>query len=161
MSAGKLAGKVTLGLAGDYPLSGDITVEKLDLDAFIQAALHLQPLTGHSSVEGRFQISGALAHAETIAVEAALSRVSFEYERVRLENSSPIHLRYTRDELRVEQAALRGPDTDFHLAGSAHFTGIRPVKLDLGGTLNLRLPSGFFPTPYPHGPPAAHAPSRA
>ena len=157
MSAGKLAGKVTLGLAGDYPLSGDITVEKLDLDAFIQAALHLQPLTGHGSVDGRFQISGALAHPETIAVDVGLSRVSFEYERVRLENSSPIRLRYTRDELRVEQAALRGPDTDFHLAGSAHFTGSRAVKLDLGGTLNLRLASGFFPSLDAGGPAEVNA----
>src|SRR5260370_22561679 len=103
MSAGKLAGKVTLGLAGDYPLSGDITVEKLDLDAFIQAALHLQPLTGHGSVDGRFQISGALAPPETISVESGLSSVSCEYQRVRLANSSPLRLLYTRDELRLEQ----------------------------------------------------------
>src|SRR5260370_20425638 len=121
MSAGKLAGKATLGLAGDYPLSGDITVEKLDLDAFIQAALHLQPLTGHGSVDGRFQISGALAHPETIAVDVGLSRVSFEYERLRLENSSPIPLRHTRASPRVEPAPLPGPDTDFHLAVAPHF----------------------------------------
>jgi translocation and assembly module TamB len=152
MSAGQLTGEVTLGLGRDYPLSGDITIQKIDLDPFIQAALHLEALTGHSSVDGHFQISGALAHPETLAVDANLSRVSFEYEHVRLDNSAPVRIRYMRDELRIEQAALRGTDSDFHLAGSARFTGNRAVKLDIGGTLNLRLASGFLPNLEAAGP---------
>jgi len=111
--AGKLNGKVDLTLAGDYPIYGDVTVQGIDLDPFLQTALHLTALTGHSSVDGRFVLTGVLLRPDSISVQADISRIVFDYENVKLENVGPLRITYRRDEVRIEQAYLRGPDTDF------------------------------------------------
>jgi translocation and assembly module TamB len=157
MSTGRLQGKLALTLSGDYPLQGDVTVKEIDLDPFLQVALHLEALTGHSSVDGRFLLSGALARPETLAVQADLSRIVFDYEYVKLENVGPLRLNYRRDEVRIEQANLRGTDTDFRLSGSARFTGDRRLNLNLAGTVNLRLATGLVPQLEARGPAQVNA----
>jgi translocation and assembly module TamB len=146
MSAGNLQGQIEVGLGNDYPLTGEVIMEKIDLDPFIKAGLHLKALTGHSSVDGRFLISGALRRPGSTEVKADISRVSLDYEFVKLENAGPFRLSYRRDEVRVEQARFHGPNTDFGISGSVRFTGDRALHLNLNGTVNLRLLTGLFPS---------------
>ncbi len=145
MATGGLAGNLDLTLGGDYPLQGDLTVKDLDLDVFIKAALRLKQLTGHSDVNGRFLLSGQLKKPETIAVEADISHLKFDYEHVKLENVEPLRVAYRAEEMRIEQAHIRGSDTDFSISGFVRFTGTRPVNLRLLGTVNLQLLGGFLP----------------
>lgn len=152
MSAGRLQGKLEVTLAGAYPIAGDLTVQRMDLDPLIQTAFHLVALTGHSSVDGRFRLGGALARPETLAVEADILRLVFDYEFVKLENVGPLRFWYQRDEVRIEQANLRGADTDFHISGFARFAGDRRLGLNLTGTMNLRLAGGFVPGLEARGP---------
>src|SRR4029077_9230862 len=77
--------------------------------------------------------------------EANLSRLTFDFDNVKLENVGPVRLTYRRDEVRVEQASLRGTDTDFHVSGSARFTGDKALNLRLDGAVSLQLLSGFLP----------------
>ncbi|MGA2482497.1 MAG: translocation/assembly module TamB domain-containing protein [Candidatus Acidiferrales bacterium] len=144
MAEGRVTGTLAVNLSGDLPISGDVTVEKMNLDPFLLAALHLNDLTGQSRVDGRFHLTGALRRPETIAVEADLSRLEFGYENVRLENVGPVRFRSSRDELRLEQARLRGADSNFEIAGSAHFTGSRAINLRLNGAVNLQLATTLF-----------------
>ncbi len=114
MAAGQLSGKMDVTLGGDYPVTAEVTAERIDFDPFLLSALHLSRLSGHSLVDGHFAIAGFAARPETIAVEANLSRVTIRFrENVNLENVGPVRLTYRRDEVRVEQASLRGTDTDF------------------------------------------------
>jgi translocation and assembly module TamB len=145
MAVGKLQGQIELGFAGDSPLSGEISLEQIDLDAFIQAGLHLRQLTGHSSVDGRFTFSGALRRPDSIVVQADISHISFAYESVALENKGPLRFSYRRSEIRIDEARLSGPNTDFSLYGYARFSGERQLNLNLAGTVNLQLATGLFP----------------
>jgi translocation and assembly module TamB len=142
---GKLQGHLELGLSGDYPLTGEMTVHEIDLNPFISAGLHLRQLTGHSSFDGQFQFAGPLRHPDALVIEANLSRANFNYEYVKLQNEGPIRLSYRRNEVRVEQATLSGPDTNFQVSGDARFTGTRALDLNVAGTINLRLATGLFP----------------
>jgi translocation and assembly module TamB len=145
MTSGRLAGKMDLGLEGDYPVSAEFTAERIDFNPFIVSALHLSRLNGHSLVDGHFDVAGFGARPETLAVEANLSRLTFDFENVKLENVGPVRLTYRRDEVRVEQASLRGTDTDIHVSGSARFTGDQALNLRLDGAASLELLSGFLP----------------
>ncbi|MCL4523555.1 MAG: translocation/assembly module TamB domain-containing protein [Acidobacteria bacterium] len=145
MAEGKLDGKLELTLGGDYPVQGDLTVQDFDLDVFIRSALRLKDLTGHSHVTGRFLLSGQLKKPETLAVEADLSQLTLDYQHVKLENSGPLRLAYRGEEVRIEQARLRGLETDFALDGFVRFSGAQPVNLKLTGTVNLQLLGGFLP----------------
>jgi translocation and assembly module TamB len=147
----KFHGQMTVGFGGDEPVSGRLNVAQLDLDPLIVAGLHLHQVTGHSSVDGQFTISGALRHPETIAVDADISRISFSYEFVQLTNDGDIRLTYRRDEVRVDQARLHGTDTDLQLSGAAQFTGERPLHFLLSGGVDLRLVRGVVPDLDAHG----------
>jgi translocation and assembly module TamB len=145
LETGRLAGRVDLTLGGAYPLDGDLTVEGVDLDSFIESAFRLGKLTGHSRVDGRFLIRGELSQPQTIEVEADLSHLSFDYQYLKLENAGPVRFAYRGEEIRIEQAHIRGADTDFRVSGFARFAGERALNLNLAGTVNLRLLSGFWP----------------
>ncbi|HEV8384625.1 MAG TPA: translocation/assembly module TamB domain-containing protein, partial [Candidatus Acidoferrales bacterium] len=143
--SGKLSAKLEMTLGGDYPLKGDVTLQQFDLDVFIKSALRLKELTGHSVADGRFQISGLMKKPETIAMDVDISSLHFDYEYLKLENDGPIRLTYRSEEVRVEQAHIRGPDTDFTLTGFVRFTGARPMNMRLLGKVNLQLLGGFLP----------------
>jgi translocation and assembly module TamB len=145
MTTGKLEGQVNIGLAGGYPISGRLAVEQFDMDAFIIAGLHLKQLTGHSSVDGIFTIAGALRQPDTLQLDAEIRHISFDYDFVKLQNEGPVRLTYRRNEVRVEQAHLKGPNTDVQISGSARFDRERPLHLAMAGGINLRFLGGFIP----------------
>ncbi len=143
LPTGRIAGRLAMALSGDYPMQGDLTVEGVDLDAFIETAFHLSELTGDSRVDGRFHLAGQMARPETLIVEADVSRLEFDYQYLRLRNEGPLRFAYRREEVRLEQAHIRGPDTDFTLSGFVRFSGDRTLELRLDGAVNLRLARGF------------------
>ncbi|HXC30857.1 MAG TPA: translocation/assembly module TamB domain-containing protein [Verrucomicrobiae bacterium] len=145
MASGRLAGKLDVGLGGDYPVTAQVTAERIDFNPFIVSALHLSGINGHSLVDGQFDVAGFGARPETLAVEMNLSRLTFEFENVKLENSGPVRLTYRRDEVRVEQANLRGTDTDFRISGSARFVGDQGLNLRVDGAVSLGLLGSFYP----------------
>ncbi|HEU5409928.1 MAG TPA: translocation/assembly module TamB domain-containing protein [Candidatus Acidoferrales bacterium] len=145
-SAGKLDAQAQVQLAGNYPLTATLGMKQVDLDPFISAGLHLSQLTGHSSIDGQLSLSGEAAEPQTITVQANLSRVAFNYEYVKLQNEGPVRLTYSKSEVRVEQATLSGSNTNFQISGDARFTGNRELNLKVGGSVNLRLVTGLFPS---------------
>jgi translocation and assembly module TamB len=150
--SGELHGNLDVSLAGAYPLSGQVTVSKIDLDPLIVSALHLSGLTGHSEVVGQFGISGSLLQPDMISVDANLTQVSLDYEYIKLQNQGPVELQYGNHQVQVRQANLRGVDTDFRIGGLARFAGDRAVDLRVAGAANLRLFSEFVPNLDVRGP---------
>jgi translocation and assembly module TamB len=144
-SADRLQGELSVGLADDQPIRGRLSVKNFDLDPFISSGLHLKQLTGHGSADGTFALTGSLRHPDTIQIQADIARISFNYEFVQLTNDQNIRLTYQRNEVRIEQAHLHGPDTDFRLSGSARFDGDRPLNFAISGGVNLRLIKGLLP----------------
>jgi translocation and assembly module TamB len=141
----KLQGELSIGFTGDQLISGRLSTRDFDLDPLIVAGLHLRHLTGHSTADGVFTISGARRQPDSIEVKADISRISFNYEFVQLSNDGNIHLTYRRNEVRIEQARLHGPETDLQLGGSARFDRDRPLNFALSGGANLRLLKGLLP----------------
>jgi translocation and assembly module TamB len=142
---GKLAAHFQMGLSDNYPLSGKMTVNHIDLDPFIVAGLHLEQLTGHSSIDGELSISGEARQPDTLVMQANLSQITFDYEFVKLHNQGPVRLSYGHDEVHVEPANLIGTDTNFNISGNADFSGSRQLNLKIAGSINLRLAGGLFP----------------
>ncbi|HWQ03042.1 MAG TPA: hypothetical protein VNL38_01050, partial [Candidatus Nitrosotenuis sp.] len=144
MSHGRLSGELQLGMSGDYPLQGRLQVDDLDLDALITSALRLK-LSGHGHVSGRLTLAGALRRPESITVDAELSGLLLDYQGLKLENVGPMRVAFRREEVRFEQARIRGTDTDLRLGGFVRFGGDRAVNMQLSGAVDLRLLGGFVP----------------
>ena len=145
INAGRLQGEFSVGLHGDNQVAGELSVKQFQMDAFIMSGLHLKQLTGHSSVDGRFTLTGSLRHPETVEMGADIDQISFNYDLVELQNDGPIRLTYRRNEVRIEQAHLHGPNTDVQFSGSARFDRDRPLRLALAGSLNMRFLDRMIP----------------
>ena len=139
-------------LSGDYLLTGQANITQMDLDPFIISVLHLNALTGHSRVDGQFTVAGALLRPETLTVDANLSSIVMDFEHINLQNAGPVKFQYGDHMIRVDQANLRGMDTDFRLSGSAGFAGEGALDLHLAGAVNLSLFGGFVPNLDASGP---------
>jgi translocation and assembly module TamB len=152
MSTGEVSGGGTVGLADPYPLSGKISIKNIDLDPFVQTALHLGKFGGHANADGDISLNGSLKQPESIVVDASFSRLVLTYANVQLENVGPVHFRSSKESLEIDPATLRGTDTNLQISGSIQFAGRRNIGLRLNGALDLRLISGFTPGVDARGP---------
>lgn len=152
MSAGSISGDLTLGLAGNFPLAGKISITNINLDSYLISALHLSRWDGHTTADGEISVNGALKQPESIVVDANFSRLLMTYGSVQLENVGPVRLRSTRDDLQILGAAFQGTDTNLQIGGSLQFSGRRALAMHLNGTLDLRLLTLFFPDIDARGP---------
>jgi len=150
-SHGQLQGQLTVGLSGDEEISGRLSAMQFDLDPLFSAGLHLKNITGHSVVDGNFTLAGALRKPDAIEVNADISRISFDYLFVSLQNVGPVQFTYRRNEIRIAQAHLHGPDSDFQISGSARFDRERPVHVTVTGAVNLGLLKGMLPDLHAQG----------
>ena len=150
-SHGQLQGQLTVGLSGDEEISGRLSAVQFDLDPLFSAGLHLKNLTGHSVVDGNFTLAGALRKPDSLEVIADISRISFDYLFVSLQNVGPVQFTYRRNEIRIAQAHLHGPDSDFQISGSARFDRERPVHVTVTGAVNLGLLKGVLPELHAQG----------
>ncbi|HXN52025.1 MAG TPA: translocation/assembly module TamB domain-containing protein [Candidatus Acidoferrum sp.] len=145
MSAGEISGGYALTLADPYNIEGKIAVKNMALDTLMLGALHLQAFNGHGKADGEIGLSGSLKRPESIVIDAKFSRLMFNYANVQLENVGPVHFRSSRDNLQIEPAQFRGPDTDIRVEGNVGFAGRASMNLRLNGALDLRLLAGISP----------------
>lgn len=147
MQDGALRGQINLTLSGDYAFTGNLSLDRLDLDPFVLAALKLKTaeLTGHSRITGQLDFNGFLARPDTITVKAEISQFGLNYRFVQLANDGPLRFTYSAQQVRIDQAHFRGTETDFTITGFASFAANRRLDLDVNGQINLQLISGLVP----------------
>jgi translocation and assembly module TamB len=152
MTTGGISGEIALGLGDPYALSGKVSVNNVDLNPFLMTALHIREVDGRGVASGDMTLSGDLKHPESIVVDARFSRLALSYVGVQLENTGPIHLRSSRDSLEIDEATLKGTDTNMQVAGAVKFAGHGTLGLKLNGALDLRLLSELMPSLTASGP---------
>src|SRR5262245_41485411 len=117
----------------------------------------MREISGHGTADGEVSMEGNLKRPESIVVDARFSRLLMNYANVQLENTGPIHIRSSSDEITIDSATLKGTDTNFQIAGNVKFTGRRNISMNLNGALDLRLLSGFVPGLDARGPAQVNA----
>jgi translocation and assembly module TamB len=157
MTNGSISGGYMVGLEDPYPIHGKVTIQNINLDPFLQTALHLEHFNGHGIADGEISAEGNLKQLGTVVVDAKFTRLALNYANVQLQNEGLVHFRSSRDEFSVEPATFRGADTNLKVEGNVHFTGRRPVILRLDGALDLRLLSGFVKDLDARGPAQVNA----
>jgi len=145
MSEGAVVGGITLGLTDPLPIDGTVSIKNMNLEPYLLTALHLRKFNGRGSADGDISVKGELRSPESVIVDGNFTRLTLAYAGVQLENSGPIHITSSRDNLKIVSAALKGADTNAELTGSVQFTGRRTIALKLNGSVDLRLLSGYVP----------------
>lgn len=145
LPADRLKGHVEMDLSGDLPIYGEADVKDFDPNPLIRAGLHLSGVTGRSSMDGHLRLTGALLKPDSISVDAALTYLLMDFGFLKLENKGDVKMTYKRNEVHIEQANLRGTDTDFQISGFARFAGDKAISMNILGNVNLGLLGGFAP----------------
>jgi len=145
MTNGSISGGYTIGLEDPYPVSGKVSIQNINLDPFLQTAMHLEHFNGHGVADGEISAEGNLKYLESLVVDAKFKRLAVNYANVQLQNEGPVHIRSSKEEFNIEPATFRGTDTNLKIQGNVRFNGRRTVDLGMNGAVDLRLLGGFVP----------------
>jgi translocation and assembly module TamB len=143
LEAASLAVDGNVHLAGDFPSNIAVHFENLDFDPVLRAFLQNR-VTGHSSMNGRIDITGPLKRWRSLQVHGVVPEVSAQVEKITLTNSGPVEFDYADQIATIRQLHLRGEGTDFEATGRVKLVN-HQLDLRARGDLNLKLVEGFYP----------------
>jgi translocation and assembly module TamB len=148
----RVRGDATLQLAGDYPVAATVRFNDTTISAL--AAIALKPETARNlSVDGvaeaEVKITGPARHPESMRAEVNVGKLEFRAAsgtdvaklapNFVLANDGPIRAAVTKDQIRIESAKLKGPQTELSLSGGLAFAGGAPLSAQAKGQVNLAL----------------------
>jgi translocation and assembly module TamB len=139
----------SLSVDGNIRLSKDLPgtliahFENFDFDPLLRAYFE-DRITGHSSANGRVEITGTFRHPESLKVHGLIPELSAQIEKITLTNSEPIEFTYTDRVADLRSFHLRGENTDLRATGRINVAN-RTLDMHVKGDVNLRLAEGFYP----------------
>jgi translocation and assembly module TamB len=143
LEAASLEADGSVHLAGDFPANIAVHFENLDFDPVLRAFFQ-DRITGHSSMNGRVDISGPFKRPKFLQVRALVPELSAQIEKITLTNAEPIELTYAGQIATINRLHLRGEGTDFEARGRVNLAD-QSVNINATGDLNLKLAEGFNP----------------
>jgi translocation and assembly module TamB len=128
-------------LAGNFPGTATVHFENLDFDPVLRAFLQNR-VTGHSSMNGRIELSGPFKQPKLLTIRGSIPELSAQVEKITLTNAGPIEFSLVNQVATIQQLHLRGDGTDIDASGRVNLVD---EKLDAAakGSLNLKLLEGL------------------
>ena len=133
----------TVQLAGQFPANLTVHFENLDFDPVLRAYFQ-DRVTGHSSMNGRIEITGPAKQPKSLRVHAVIPKLSAQIEKITLANAEPIEFTYADQIATVESLHLTGDGTDLQATGHVDVAS-QELDLRAHGDVNLKLAEGFSP----------------
>jgi translocation and assembly module TamB len=161
-----LHGNGRVQLAGDYPMSAQLTFGNVTYSA-LSGLLEATPQPGVDALAaGQLNLSGPAAKPDALHGELRISTLDVHSipvagvkmrRNISLRNAEPIVVALDRSTVRIQSAHLTGPDTDLSLTGTASLAEPRALDLRADGSVHLEILEGFDPTIFSSGTVALNA----
>ena len=161
-----LHGNGRMQLAGDYPMSAQLTFANVTYSA-LSGLLEMAPQPGVDALTaGQVNVSGPAAKPDALHAELRISTLDVHSipvagvktrRNIGLRNAEPIVVALDRSTVRIQSAHLTGPDTDLSLTGTASLEGPTALDLRADGSVHLEILQGFDPTIFSSGTVALNA----
>jgi len=121
-------------------LQGELQMEfhELNIDPFLTAELRTA-VTGHSSLNGRANVSGPLRQPRALKGTMQVDAFSVELQHVSIHSDGPFELALSDETLTLQRFVLKAEDTSLNVGGSIDLKGDRTLDLYAKGHLNLGL----------------------
>jgi translocation and assembly module TamB len=128
-------------LVGDFPGTATVHFESLDFDPIMRGFLQNR-VTGHSTMNGRIELSGPFKQPKLLAIHGSIPQLSAQVEKITLTNADPIEFSLVNQVATLQKLHLRGDGTDVEANGRVN---LADEKLDAAakGALNLKLLEGL------------------
>jgi translocation and assembly module TamB len=137
-SHGSLSIDGTVLESGDFQSDMRLQFSQVDIDPLLTAELRTH-VTGHSSLNGRANVSGPLRQPRLIKGSIEVESFSVELERIGIQSDGPIELALDDGVIAVKKLGLTSQDTKISLGGTIDLKGDRPLDLYARGHLNMAV----------------------
>ncbi|HXB61506.1 MAG TPA: translocation/assembly module TamB domain-containing protein [Acidobacteriaceae bacterium] len=140
----------TTELAGDYDTDAKLQLEDFDINGLLDIYAP-KGITGSSSIGGTITVSGPLAAPERLNGTADIDEFDVNLSGIELQAPQPIRASLQNGLLRIDQAHIKGQDTDLKASGTAQIfsaaTGATGGALHMHaeGAVNMKLAQSVDP----------------
>ena len=142
LDVGTLSLDASVQMGQDFPVQGNLRLQSFEEDPLL-ALLLGNRLTGHSSVSGNVRFSGPLRQPRRLRMDAVITDLSAEVEKVGLHNEGEIRLSLADQVFSIDQFHARGDGTDLVVTGTVEATGPQRLQMHANGAANLKLFQSF------------------
>lgn len=144
LKAAHIEGNGQTLLQGDYPSQANLNFSKLDIDPILKLA-GVDSLSGHSAIAGTVSLSGPAKYPRKINGDARISDFQASVQGVPLRSEGPLHLNLLDGVLHLDPLHITGDSTDLYAQGNLGLVDRRDLKMQMHGSLNLKLAKTLDP----------------
>ncbi len=131
-------------LHGNFDTQANLVLTNLNIAPFLRA-LHVQSVSGNSSIGGTINIAGPLREPKQFSGDAEISKFSATLQGIALQGEGPLRASLHDGVLHLTQAHITGPDTDLAVTGTAALMGDQALAVTGNGSINMKLAQTFDP----------------
>ena len=136
--------EVTSRLEGDFPTSGTVRFQDLDVGPWLDRTSEWLPQPVRIRASGQSSFAVDLKRPETASLDATLANVTVESESFRLDSLAPIEVYLADGVLRVPTLSLAEDTSRVAVGGTVNFRA-KTLDLRAEGATTLGLLGSFYP----------------
>ena len=131
-------------LHGNFDTRANVVLTNLNIAPFLRA-LHVQSVSGNSSIGGTINVAGPLREPKQFSGDAEINQFAVTLQGIALQAEGPIRASLHEGILRLTQAHITGPDTNLAVTGTAALLGAQALEVSANGSVNMKLAQTFDP----------------
>jgi translocation and assembly module TamB len=144
MAAAQLKVSGQTQLHGNFDTRANAVLTNLNVAPFLRA-LHVQSVSGNSSIGGTINVAGPLRQPKQFSGDAEINQFAVTLQGIALQAEGPIRASLQEGVLHLTQAHITGPDTNLSLTGTAALMGTQELNVTGNGSVNMKLAQTFDP----------------
>jgi translocation and assembly module TamB len=131
-------------LHGNFDTRANAVLTNLNVAPFLRA-LHVQSVSGNSSIGGTINVAGPLREPKEFSGDAEINQFAVTLQGIALQAEGPLRVSLHDGVLDLTQAHITGPDTNLSLTGTAALMGTQALAVTGNGSVNMKLAQTFDP----------------
>ncbi len=147
---GRLTVAGTVGEQRPFEVNAKAQLTDYDIDVWLRRFTKAR-LTGHSRISGQITARGPLLRPADLLAEASFDPLHLSLESVSLINAGPVRVSLQHGTVKLAEAHIVGPDTDFRFAGQAQLSGAGAISGTADGHISLAIIHALHPTTHASG----------
>lgn len=137
-----IAAKGTVALTANYPATITIDTGSLNISALLQS--YVSAATGvNGDLELHATATGPLKQPRLMQAHLEIPKLHLTGKDMTITNARPIRMDYAQGTLKILDAELKGPDSEFSASGSLPLQSAGPMDLSAQGHLDFKLLEGW------------------
>ena len=131
-------------LHDNFQTKANVVLTNLNIAPFLRA-LHVQSVSGNSSIGGTINVDGPLREPKQFSGDAEINEFAVTLQGIALQATGPLRASLHDGVLNLTQAHITGPDTNLSVTGTAALLDDQALAVTGNGTVNMKLAQTFDP----------------